>query len=114
MIRKENPYLIELIKTLYKADKAVWKRVAELLSKPRRKKVEVNISKLERYAKEGDVVVVPGKVLGSGELKKKITVAAFSFSKNAKRLIEKSGSRALSIEALYKENPQGAGVIIMR
>ena len=35
------------------------------------------------HASDGDVIVVPGKVLGTGDLNRKVTVAAFSFSKSA-------------------------------
>ncbi len=112
--RKENPTLLSLIETLLKDGKPIWKKVACELSKPRRKKVEVNLSKIDRYGLENGTVIVPGKVLGSGNLSKKITIAAFSFSDSAKRIIANAGGKAISIESLYKSNPNGREVIVIK
>lgn len=66
-----------------KTGQAVWERVAEILSTPRRKRVEVNLSKINRFAEEGEVVIVPGKLLGAGKIDKKVTVLADSVSAKA-------------------------------
>lgn len=112
-----NPYLKSLVQKLREVslrEKAkIWKRVAELLSKPRRKKVEVNLSRIERYAKPGEVIVVPGIVLASGSLSKPLTIAAWRFSARAKSKIEESKGKALQIEQLLQENPKGSGIKIM-
>lgn len=112
-----NKYLKELIIKLEKAAKKnkvkIWKAVAEKLKKPTRQRVEVNVKKLERFCKDGEVVVVPGVVLGSGVLTKKLIVAAWRFSKAAKEKIEKTGGKALSIEELLEKNPRGSNVRIM-
>lgn len=92
----------------------IWRVVSRTLLKPRRKRPAVNISKINRYTKDGDVVLVPGKVLGSGNLTHKVTVAALSFSETAKEKIKKVKGKALSIEELLKKNPKGTNVILMR
>jgi large subunit ribosomal protein L18e len=51
-----------------KNEAKIWKRVAELISRPARKRAAVNVGKIGRYTNAGDIVVVPGKVLGSGLL----------------------------------------------
>lgn len=112
--RKENPVLLSLVETLGKDKKQIWKRVVYELSRPRRMRVQVNISKLESYGKDGGTIIVPGKVLGSGNLTKKITVAAFSFSDTAKKLITDAGGKAVSIESIYKTNPSGRDVVILK
>lgn len=112
--RKENPVLLSLVKTLIKEKKPIWKKVVYELSKPKRSRVEVNLSKLEVYGKDGGTVLVPGKVLGSGNLSKKLTVAAFSFSGSAKKLIADAGGKAVSIESLYKTNPGGRDVLLLK
>ena len=112
--RKENPYLISLVEILNKDKKPIWLKVAYELSRPKRKKIEVNISKIEHYGKEGASIVVPGKVLGTGRLSKKVLVAAFSFSDSAKKAIETAGGKAMSISALYKSNPKGREVVILK
>ncbi len=102
-----------LRKSARKNNAAIWKSVAETLWKPRRRKVAVNLSKINRYTIEGETVIVPGKVLGSGVLEHKVTVAAWAFSKKAKEKINEVGGRAISIEELVKENPRGSGVKVI-
>ncbi|MEW5996996.1 MAG: 50S ribosomal protein L18e [Candidatus Micrarchaeota archaeon] len=109
----ENKKLLELIEQLRKANKGIWKKAADELSRPTRRRPEVNVSKIERYAKDGSVILVPGKVLGSGFITKKVTVAAFSFSGSARSLISKGGGRAIGIHELVAENPQGKDVLIL-
>jgi large subunit ribosomal protein L18e len=109
----ENKKLIELVEQLKKANKGIWKKAAEELSRPTRRRREVNVSKIDKYAKDGSVVLVPGKVLGSGFLTKKVTVAAFSFSGSARSHIAKNGGRAIGIAELMDENPQGKDVLIL-
>ena len=110
---KDNKELVSLVENLKKAQKPIWKRVAKELSKPRRRRVHVNLSKIEQHAKADSVILVPGKVLGSGNLSKKVTIAAFAFSDSAKKLIDKVGGKAITIESLQKSNPTGKGVTIM-
>ncbi len=107
-----NQGIQELIKDLKKVSAenkvGIWKRVAEDLEKPTRERREVNTYKIERYANDGETIVVPGKVLGSGEVKKKVKVAAMSFSQSAKKKVV-----TMSIRDLMKENPKGKNVRIL-
>jgi len=113
----ENPYVKWLTAFLRKSAREnaapIWRAVREWLLKPRRRRAEINISKINRYTKNGDVVVVPGKVLGAGELDHRVTVAALSFSQAAKQKIESAGGECISIEELVRRNPRGSGVKIM-
>jgi Ribosomal protein L18E len=43
---------------------------------------------LNKYTNDGDIVIVPGKLLGYGMVNKKITVAAWRYSLNAKEKLE--------------------------
>lgn len=61
---------------------------------PSRKSRIVNLYKIEKYSKEGDIIVVPGKVLGIGSLSHKVTVVALDFSKSALKKINNAGGRA--------------------
>ena len=94
-----------------KAD--IWSRVADDLEKPTRQRRVVNLSNLSRYTKESEVVVVPGKVLGAGNLEHKITVSAFQFSSGAKEKIEKAGAKIVTLLELSEKNPSGKGVRIL-
>jgi len=103
----------ELIKASNKNKAKIWKYVAELLMRPSRRRVVVNVSKIRRYTKAGDVVVVPGKVLGAGIIDHPVTVAAISFSASAIEKIKSSGGRVMHILELLKERPKGSGVKII-
>ncbi|ADC66102.1 ribosomal protein L15 [Ferroglobus placidus DSM 10642] len=115
--RKTNPNLVRLIDTLLKAsaeNKAkIWKDVAERLAKPTKHMAEVNVGKIERHLKDNEIALIPGKVLGAGEISRAVKVAAFKFSESAKRKIEEAGGRCMSIEELIKENPKGSNVRIL-
>jgi len=117
MKRKTNPNLVKLIDELLKAsamnDAPIWKDIAERLAKPKRLYAEVNVSKIQRYAKEGETIIVPGKVLGRGKITKPVTVAALSFSESARRKIIEAGGKCLTIKELLEINPTGSGVRIM-
>lgn len=105
--------LIIEIKKNAKAKKSnLWNDVAEKLSRSRRQRVEVNVANIERHAKDGDTIVVPGKVLGTGILNKKVTVAAWRFSPSAETKIKAKGN-ILTIQELMKKSPKGSNVRIM-
>jgi large subunit ribosomal protein L18e len=89
------------------------KRLARELRRSRRSMREVNLSCLQRHTSDGEVVFVPGKVLGHGALDKKLTVGAFSFSKSAISKIAAAGGRALLAEDFLKEFKDGSGVKII-
>jgi large subunit ribosomal protein L18e len=88
-------------------------KLADELEKPRRSKAEVDLSKLNRVCKENETVVIPGKLLASGILKKPLKVAAASFSMAAVENIHKAGGKTMTIEELIKENPKGTNVKIV-
>jgi large subunit ribosomal protein L18e len=112
--KKDNQVLLSLIESLMKSDKPLWRKVAYELSRPRRNRVEVNLSKIEDYVADDRTILVPGKVLGSGAVSRKATVAAFSFSQKARELIGAAGGKTMSIESLQKSNPEGKGVMILK
>jgi large subunit ribosomal protein L18e len=115
---KTNPELVATIDSLKaktrETEAAIWRDIALRLEKPRKNWAEANLSKIERYAKEGETIVVPGKVLAAGRIDKKVTVAAYSFSEAAAKAIVAAGGKTLTFEELAKANPKGSGVRIMR
>ena len=90
----------------------MWKEIARRLAIKRRR-AEVNISKIDRYAKDGETIVVPGVVLGNGDITKKVKIAALRFSKSAKEKLLKAGCEVLTLEELLSENPEGKNTRIM-
>ena len=116
-MNKTNPRLSSLIADLKSAARNaggdVWGDVAERLEKPRRTHAEVNLGRIERYAREDETIVVPGKVLGSGSLRKEVTVAAVDFSGTAETKIEQAGE-TVRLEQALEDNPEGANVRVIR
>ncbi len=113
---KTNPRLRSLIDELRSAssDADVWGDVAERLEKPRRTHAEVNLGRIDRYAREDETVVVPGKVLGSGALRTGVTVVAVDFSSTAETKIEAASGDALRLEQALERNPDGENVRVIR
>jgi len=116
-VKTTNPELKELIRFLKKQSKEnkanIWRDIAERLAKPSRKRIAVNISHLNRYTQKNEMVVVPGKVLGAGEMNHPITVTAFAFSEEARKKIKAARGKCLSFFDLIKKNPKGSGVKII-
>ena len=102
-----------LRKTSVKHNVGIWKRVAELVARPARQRATVNIGKISRHTSAGDIIVVPGKVLGSGSLKHKVTVAALNASTSARTVIVGAGGTLISIDELLAKVPKGKGVTII-
>jgi large subunit ribosomal protein L18e len=117
-LKKTDPNLVSLIFDLKKMSRdnsaEIWRDIAQRLEKPRCNWAEVNLSKLERYTNDGDVIIVAGKVLGAGALSKKVTVAAYNFSDSAMKAIAEAGGKGITIMELVEMKPTGAGVRIMR
>ena len=116
-IRSTNPELVGLIRLLKKKAKensaAIWRDLAERLSKPKRRRIAVNLSRLNRYTKGDDTVVVPGKVLGAGSIDHPVKVAAFAFSEQARLKIIKAKGKCITIPELIEMNPKGTNVKII-
>ena len=112
-----NPILRRSAVMLERAAKAggagIWGKASEMLKKPAGLKVEVNLGRISRIADSGGVLFVPGKVLGSGVLDKKLVVGAFSFSASARKKIIENGGSAMTIEQFLQKYPKGAGVQIV-
>jgi large subunit ribosomal protein L18e len=115
---KSNPQTMELVQALRKAsrehDAPIWRDIATRLEKPNRSYAEVNIDKINRYAKDGETLLIPGKVLGGGVLGISVTVAALNFSEAAQTKITDANGRCMSIADLMAANPSGSRVKIMR
>jgi large subunit ribosomal protein L18e len=112
-----NPHLRNLIIDLKRLSREqnvkLWKRIAQDLEKPTRQRRAINLSRINRYTKENETIIIPGKVLGSGLLAHKLTIAAYSFSAGAIEKINKVNAKAMYIKDLMKESIKGKGVRII-
>lgn len=120
MVKRTGPTNIVIRKTIRLLKKAskenkvkIWKDVAERLEKPSRQRIIVNVSRINRHIKDGDIVLVPGKVLGAGKIDHRVTVAALSFSKLAYEKIVSAGGKCVHILDLLSLNPKGSNIKII-
>jgi large subunit ribosomal protein L18e len=115
--KKTNPMLLELIHELKKQsnenDVAIWKDIALRLEKPSRNWPEVNLDRVSKYILEKETALIPGKVLSNGNLTKKVSIAAWSFSEKSQEKIKKAGGKCMSIKELLKNNPKGKDIRIL-
>ena len=112
-----NQVVIQMVKTLRGASKKnnapIWERLAELASKPTRARRTVNLGQIDKFASDNDIIIVPGKVLGTGNLSHKITLCSFSISTSGAKKVLDSGGKILNFTDLIKSHPTGKGVIII-
>lgn len=101
--RKLNP---ELVETIIKTKKSGWIEVASLLSRPKRKKLDANLFEINNKVKDGETIVIPGKVLSGGEVDKRIKIIAFSFSKAAEEKLKNSKIEYSTIKEEVEKNPK--------
>ena len=111
-----NQIVLHMIKDLKQASKKneapIWSKIADLALKPSSTKRTVNLTRINKITKENDVLFVPGKVLGTGNLSHKITLSSFSISTTARNKIIKSGGNTMAYSDMIKKFPTGKGVII--
>lgn len=113
-----NRQMADTIQALERASeetgKAVWGALAEELDRPKRRRVSVNLSSIDRNTEEGDVVAVPGKVLAAGSLSKAVKVAAYSFSEGALEKIRAAEGEAMSLIELLEAGVEPSRIRIMK
>lgn len=112
-----NQTVLNRVQSLKKAakdnDAPIWSRLVELSLKKSSARRTVNLNKIDSLTKDGDSVIVPGKVLGTGQMTHGITLYSFSISKNAADKIISSGGKVSSLEGMVSSNPTGKGVALV-
>jgi len=103
----------DLIDKGHKDNSKLLIRIASDLSVSTRARRPVNLSKINRFTKDGETIIVPGKVLASGELDHSVTIAAWKFSTQAIEKIQKSKSKAISIPQLISNGIKGKKIRII-
>jgi large subunit ribosomal protein L18e len=113
-----NPVLRRAAVMLERAGKKqeapIWIEASKMLAAPALNRVEVNLGRISRVSEEGQAVFVPGKVLGTGVMDKKLVVGAFTFSDSARSKVESAGGTALTVEEFLKKYPKGSGVRLVK
>lgn len=101
-----NQVVIQMAKELQVASKKnkapIWSKLAELALKPSRAKRVLNLGQIDRFVSDNDIVVVPGKVLGTGTVSHKITLCSFSISTTGAKKVTQSGGKIIDFAQLIK------------
>jgi len=110
-----NQVVLHMIKDLKQASKKneapIWSRLAKLAIKPSARKI-VNLTRINKITKDNDVLFVPGKVLGTGNISHKIIQSSFSKSTTAAKKIIQTGGTIMTYSDMIKKYPTGKGVMI--
>ena len=111
-----NQVVLHMIKDLKQASRKneapIWSKLANLAIKPSSARRVVNLTRINKITKENDVLFVPGKVLGTGNISHKITLSSFSMSTTAANKIIQTGGSIMAYSDMIKKFPTGKGVII--
>ena len=112
-----NQTVLHMVKDLKQASKKheapIWSKLATLALKTSSSKRVVNLTKINNLTKDGDIIFVPGKILGTGNLSHKITLSSFSISVNAAKKVIQSGGNILKLNDMITKFPTGKGVTIL-
>lgn len=112
-----NQVVFQMVKELKQAsaknDAPIWLKLAKLALKTSSSKRVVNLTQINDVTKEGEVIVVPGKILGTGNLSHKITLSSFSISNSAAKKIIESGGKIINFKEMIEKFPTGTGVRII-
>ena len=115
--RKSNSILVKTILELKEASRKneapLWRSIANRLEGSSRNWPSVNVSKLEYNVNKNGKAVIPGKLMGTGIVTKKMTVAAYSFTDSAKEKIQSAGGKCLTYKEMIKATPKGTDVMVI-
>ena len=110
--RKVDKYIVETVNAAKKNKE--WNKLAQIISSSRKKYSSVNLKEIEKETKEGDTVVIAGKVLGLGDVTKKIRICALNFSESAREKLKENKSEVVTILEEINKNPKAQGVKILQ
>ena len=115
--RKSNSTLVKTILELKEASRKneapLWRSIANRLEGSSRNWPSVNVSKLEYNINKNGKAIIPGKLMGTGIVTKKMTVAAYSFTDSEKEKIQSAGGKCLTYNDMIKATPKGTNVTVI-
>ena len=112
-----NQIVLHMVKELKQASKKnkapIWAKLANLALKSSSSMRVVNLTRIDKVTKKDDILFVPGKVLGTGNISHKITLCSFSISTTAAKKIIESGGEIIRSSDMIQKYPTGKGVILI-
>ena len=110
--RKTNYELAETISVAKNLPE--WSLIIKIISSSTKKQSAINLFEINAHTKEGDTVVIPGKVLSKGELTKKIRLCALGISEVAREKLKKTKTEYATILEEIKKNPRAEGIKVIK
>jgi len=110
--RKTNPLTLEVIELARKQKS--WLPIAKIVASSTRNYSSLNLEEINKNSIAGETIVIPGKVLGTGEITKKIKLVAISFSEAALKNLKNSKTEYSTLNEEIKRNPEAKGVKILK
>ncbi len=111
---KTNSSTSQAILLALKSKSKGWFPAAQRLSAGTRQHLAINLDRIDELTKAGDTVIVLGKVLGVGEITKKVRICALGFSCSARDKLKKTKSEAVSLLEEIQKNPRAEGIKIIQ
>lgn len=100
--KKTNKELAEAITIIKKKNPGF----AKYLALPVKKQIELNLDQIDKLVKENEAIFIPGKILSSGVLTKKIKIVSWNASEKAKEKMKDSKTDFVEILEEIKKNPE--------
>jgi len=113
MVNKTNTNHSNSVTAALKTKSKTWHTVAQKLSAATRKHGSINLNKIDKITTTGDTLVILGKVLGGGDVTKKVRLCALSFSGSALDKLKKTKSETVSVLEEITKNPKANGVKLL-
>jgi large subunit ribosomal protein L18e len=110
--KKTNPELVTTLSSSIKNPN--WIKLAKVLSSSTKKYPSINLTQIDLKSKTGDTIIIPGKVLSSGSLSKKVKICALSISSSALEKLKESKSEFSTLSAEIKKNPKAEGLTLIK
>ncbi|PIT85534.1 50S ribosomal protein L18e [Candidatus Micrarchaeota archaeon CG10_big_fil_rev_8_21_14_0_10_59_7] len=113
---KHGPENIQTLKLVTKLNKkkGLWRKVSEILCSSRRRRPEMNVGRLAKVTKAGDIAVLPGKLLSGGEIGHAVTIGCMGASASAKTKVEAAKGKVVALPVLFEKHADGKGVRLLK
>ena len=110
--RKTNSEIVQTIISSKKNEN--WFEVAKIISGPRRKRIVANLDEINKEIKDGETILIPGKILSKGYIDKKAKIIALDISESARAKLENAKINYSDILDEIKKNPEAKGIRIIK
>ncbi len=107
---------IDLGKHGQQSKQAIYDVLSHALLSSTRTRAEINLHRLEQLAvlHKGKILVVPGKILATGEINTPVEVAAFRFSATAKAKITAAKGKMHSLQQLIEQKIPANKLVLVK